>query len=66
MGDKVRETDTPMNVYVVMGNDYPEVVFECEREAEAYCERRREEPRDGHAVIYWRVYGFPLFRRDDP
>lgn len=64
MGDETRETDTPMYVYVVMGNDFPAVVFECEREAGAYCERRRAENAENGTRIYWRVYGFPLFRRD--
>ncbi len=53
-------------VYVVMGNDFPEAVFTDPAEAQAFCDRRREEdapittrlmpsPR-----IYWRFFPFKL------
>jgi hypothetical protein len=49
-------------VYVVMGNDFPDAVFDNEVDAiihinicKAQCPRRHMAPR-----IYWRVYDFPL------
>lgn len=46
-----------MEVYVVMGNDFPDSVFADKITAERYCEEKRidHEPR-----IYWRVYEFEV------
>lgn len=56
-----------MKVYVVMGNDYPDSVFNTEEAAEAYCQKRKNEPGNKHDLgnsyrIYWRVYEFDLRR----
>jgi hypothetical protein len=47
-------------VYVVMGNDFPDAVFDSEAAAEAYCETKRDEKRPWTRTIYWRVYEFTL------
>lgn len=54
-----------MKVWVIMGNDYPDAVFDSENAAKSYVEtkqaaervglRRYETPR-----IYWRNYEFEL------
>lgn len=53
-----------MQVYVVMGNDFPDAVFDSEAAAEAYCEARRGSGQattwNTAARIYWRVYEFEL------
>lgn len=58
-----------MQVFVVMGNDYPDSVFLEEKAAERYCEEKRNSPEEkrhrerwsGTSVrIYWRVYKFEL------
>lgn len=43
-------------VFVVMGNDYPDAVFDTEAAAEAYCAKQR--PHNDR--IYWRVYEFEV------
>ena len=63
MGDKVRESETRMSVYVVMGNDFPDAVFDNEAAAEAYCEARRAQNAESGTRVYWRFYVFPLLRR---
>lgn len=50
-------------VAVVMGNDFPDAVFEKREDAEAYCDARRAENVPGYTCIHWRVYNFPLLRR---
>lgn len=51
-----------MKVWVVMGNDFPDAVFFTKASAEAYCERKRDEPKIDpyHARIYWRHYEFEV------
>lgn len=49
-----------MKVYVVMGNDFPDCVFSTEAAAEAYCESKKAERREGYRRIYWRVYEFEV------
>ena len=65
-----------MKVYVVMGNDYPECVFESEAAAEAFVESKINQQREikdqykkkqlsplalpAGARIYWRWYEFEL------
>lgn len=49
-----------MKVFVVMGNDYPAAVFSDIGAAEAYCNRRSKENKDGYTRVYWRVYDFDL------
>lgn len=56
-----------MKVYVVMGNDFPECVFEKETNAVEYCaDRKREDAqkrqRQLGLVIHWRVHEFELIR----
>lgn len=49
-----------MPVWVVMGNDFPDSVFDNSEAAERHCDSKR----DGHETharrIYWRVYKFQL------
>jgi len=50
------------NVYVVMGNDFPEAVFSSDADAQAFCEKIRDVP-PAHKFgprIHWRVYNFVL------
>lgn len=50
-----------MKVYVIMGNDFPEAVFKNEKDAEEFCEGKREEDkaRRGYGPgVYWRSYAF--------
>ena len=47
-------------VHVVMGNDFPQAVFDTLEAAEAYCVLRRAEKRLDQRHIYWRVYDFNL------
>jgi hypothetical protein len=50
-------------MYVVMGNDFPDAVFDKLEAAEAYCvEKRKEGPFNpsGSPRVYWRVYDFYL------
>lgn len=49
-------------VYVVMGNDFPEAVFDNLPAAEAFCaEKRKEKNADGQpSRIYWRAWLFRL------
>lgn len=53
-----------MQVYVVMGNDFPDAVFDSEAAAEAYCEIQRmaDKRAAAAATVYWRVYEFELQR----
>lgn len=45
-------------VFVVMGNDFPDAVFDTEEAAERYCAEKITTV-SGHR-IYWRVYDFAL------
>ena len=45
-------------VFVVMGNDYPDAVFDSEEKAQAYIKTQSDEVT-GHK-IYWRAYPFTL------
>ena len=50
-------------VYVVMGNDFPDSVWDDLAKAEAHCvEKRKEGPFNprGTPRIYWRTYDFYL------
>lgn len=48
-------------VYVVMGNDFPECVFATKQAAEAFCKKKRlEQKAQNGPHIYWRVYEFKL------
>lgn len=53
-----------MKVWVVMGNDYPNAVFDTEKAANTYCAVKKEEPASNHASggirIYWRSYAFEV------
>lgn len=49
-----------MEVYVVMGNDFPDSVFTNEKDAEIYCQKRQDENKPDNTKIYWRVYAFKL------
>jgi hypothetical protein len=56
-----------MNVWVVMGNDYPDSVFDNVENAERYVDRLKNEPGNKHTHgggyrIYWRVSEFELRR----
>lgn len=53
----------PKVMHVVMGNDFPEAVFDSLTAAEAFCiEKRKEGPFNpsGSNRIHWRVYDFKL------
>jgi hypothetical protein len=47
------------NVFVVMGNDFPDSVWSNEQVADAYVIRNQSAPNVGRK-IYWRVYDFTL------
>ncbi len=56
-----------MKVYVVMGNDYPDAVFQAEAAAEKYVGERTisekaaaSKPDMFHRRIYYRYYEFEL------
>lgn len=58
-----------MKVYVVMGNDFPECVFDNEASAKAFCDRATDENKKAiaassgivsHSRIHWRYYEFEL------
>jgi hypothetical protein len=50
----------PQQVFVVMGNDYPDAVFTDGDEAEAYCAKKRREKRSQGHIIYWNLHEFTL------
>lgn len=60
-----------MKVFVVMSNDYPDIVFEDKDDAERYCREKVEAQqtetrgqRVGYGrLIYYKVYDFELTRR---
>ena len=50
-------------VFVVMGNDFPDAVFSTAKAAEEYCaqQRKLEQAQKPFArKVYWRVYPFKL------
>ncbi len=49
-----------MKVYVVMGNDYPDRVYEIRRDAEEFCLEQNAKNEKGKRPIYWCVYEFEL------
>ena len=52
-----------MKVWVIMGNDFPDAVFDNEEAAEAHIKARKAEGKihgGSYAKIYWRAYEFPL------
>lgn len=54
-----------MKVFVVMGNDFPESVFETEAAAEKYVEQKKAADPEhrkqyGGPRIYWRTYEFEV------
>lgn len=49
-----------VNVYVVMGNDYPDAVFTTQELADAYCAKQKQVDLMNGRRIYWRVYPFPV------
>lgn len=51
-----------MKVFVVMGNDFPDAVFDSEQTATAYCDAKRKEPKviGFGPRIYWCLYEFEL------
>lgn len=59
-----------MDVFVVMGNDYPDAAFSSEEVAEAYCQKQRDAERELHEKttpggyfvgrVNWRAYKFAL------
>jgi hypothetical protein len=56
-----------MKVFVLMGNDFPEKVFNDETDANSYCEALQADPSNqrkyGGRVVYWRIYPFDLVER---
>lgn len=48
-----------MKVFVVMGNDFPDSVWDTEEAAEKYCEAQRND-KNYSPRIYWRVYEFTV------
>jgi hypothetical protein len=55
---------TSKTVYVVMGNDFPEAVYEEEGDAIAFVDAKKEEETKKQSSdlyrIYWRYYDFEL------
>ena len=53
-----------MKVWVVMGNDYPDAVFDSHKGAMAHIESRAQEDskfaKEMRPKIYWRAYEFEL------
>lgn len=54
-----------IQVWVIMGNDYPDAVFSNEAAARVYCEQKTKENdkdmvRGDSRKIYWRAYDFVL------
>jgi len=53
-----------MKVFLVMGNDFPEIVFNTLEAAEKYCHEKKQEAllaKSGfRRMIYWRVYPFEV------
>lgn len=49
-----------MKVWVIMGNDYPDAVFDSKTEAEAYCTRKTVSAPQTRRKIYWRAYEFTV------
>lgn len=47
-----------MDVWVIMGNDYPDAVVASEEAADAYCANKKAGRPDGR--IYWRAYKFTM------
>lgn len=71
--EKIQEVVMPRieerkTVYVVMGNDYPECVYDDEAKAEKFIEEEKKklEKKMGKKVgsfnqrIYWRIYAFDV------
>lgn len=57
-----------MKVYVVMGNDFPDAVFDSQKKAEQFIEQKKKEDdkikEKYYARIYWRAYEFELNKGD--
>lgn len=51
-----------MKVYVVMGNDYPDAVFDSEQAAKSFCEAKKAKNATGERPIYWRYFEFEMNR----
>lgn len=53
-----------MKVWVVMGNDFPETVFDTEKSADDFVAEKKADPANtnqfGGRRIYWRSYEFEL------
>jgi hypothetical protein len=53
-----------MKVWVIMGNDFPDAVFDSEEAAQRYCTTKMNDPanmrKHGTPRIYWRYYEFKL------
>jgi hypothetical protein len=47
-------------VFVVMGNDFPDAVFDNKTTAEEYCSLKSRGAHKHARRIYWRVYEFTL------
>lgn len=54
-----------MKIWVVMGNDFPDAVFDTEAGAKQYCKDKRDANKAHREkmpgpTIYWRSYEFDL------
>lgn len=53
-----------MRVFVVMGNDYPDRVYDTQQAADDFCRQKNNESaaqtEKGYRRIYWRYYEFEL------
>lgn len=49
--------EEPKTVYVVMGNDFPECVYDSEVEAEKFIKSQKTTI---NRHIYWRIYAFDV------
>lgn len=55
-----------MDVFVIMGNDFPEAVFLHGAAAEDFCAKKKAENVSGTRQIYWRTYRFALNESGGP
>lgn len=49
-----------MKVWAIMGNDYPDAVFDAEEAAHKYIDKKKKQQAGYSAVVYWRAYEFEV------
>lgn len=70
LAQQIRNLSLSQKVYVVMGNDFPDAVYDSEQAASDYIKGKKESleekthrERYGHGLIHWRSYAFELRRK---